>query len=168
MSNYYTKKWFQPYTSNYMDIDNEPLYPFGYGLSYTTFEYGEIGLDKSTMTEDGTIKASVKVTNTGNYDGAEVVQLYIRDIFASISRPVKELKGFKRISLKAGETKAVSFKLSPEQLAYFNVDAELWTITGGKYDIKVGRSSSDLPLCATVTLPGKDRTMAHKNVFLAE
>lgn len=137
-----TKKWFQPYTSNYMDIDNEPLYPFGYGLSYTTFEYGDIVLDKSTMTEDGTIKASVKVTNTGNYDGAEVVQLYIRDIFASISRPVKELKGFKRINLKKGESQVVEFEITADLLKFYNSDLN-FVCEPGDFELMIGPNSRD-------------------------
>lgn len=137
-----TKKWFQPYTSNYMDIDNEPLYPFGYGLSYTTFEYGDIVLDKSTMTEDGTIKASVKVTNTGNYDGAEVVQLYIRDIFASISRPVKELKGFKRINLKKGESQVVEFEITADLLKFYNSDLN-FVCEPGEFELMIGPNSRD-------------------------
>lgn len=137
-----TKKWFQPYTSNYMDIDNEPLYPFGYGLSYTTFEYGDIVLDKSAMTEDGTIKASVKVTNTGNYDGAEVVQLYIRDIFASISRPVKELKGFKRINLKKGESQVVEFEITADLLKFYNSDLN-FVCEPGDFELMIGSNSRD-------------------------
>ena len=142
-------------------------YPFGFGLSYSDFEYSDITVTPSVKTSDQWFDVSLNVTNNSDRDGDEVVELYASPAEGQPLKPI-QLKGFKRISLKAGETKAVSFKLSPEQLAYFNVDAELWTITGGKYDIKVGRSSSDLPLCATVTLTGKDRTMAHKNVFLAE
>lgn len=142
-------------------------YPFGFGLSYSDFEYSDITVTPSVKTSDQWFDVSLNVTNNSDRDGDEVVELYASPAEGQPLKPI-QLKGFKRISLKAGETKAVAFKLSPEQLAYFNVDAELWTITGGKYDIKVGRSSSDLPLCATVTLTGKDRTMAHKNVFLSE
>src|SRR5690606_8892257 len=98
-------KGFEKFRSNYMDEKNAPLYPFGYGLSYTTFEYTDITLSSTEMTAKGSIQASVTVTNTGNRTGKETVQLYIRDMEASISRPVKELKGFEKISLKAGESK---------------------------------------------------------------
>ena len=98
------------FRSNYLDVDNDPLYPFGYGLSYTNFQYSDITLSAPTMGQDGSVTAMVTVTNTGKYDGAEVVQLYIRDLVGSITRPVKELKGFDKIFLKAGESKTVSFK----------------------------------------------------------
>ena len=110
-------KWFEKFRSNYLDVDNDPLYPFGYGLSYTNFQYSDITLSAPTMGQDGSVTAMVTVTNTGKYDGAEVVQLYIRDLVGSITRPVKELKGFDKIFLKAGESKTVSFKITPELLA---------------------------------------------------
>lgn len=105
-------KWFMKFRSNYLDIDNEPLYPFGYGLSYTTFRYGKPSLSSTILSENGKILISVDVTNTGNYDADEIVQLYIRDLVGSVSRPVKELKGFERICLKKGETKTVTFTLT--------------------------------------------------------
>lgn len=99
------------FRSNYLDIDNEPLYPFGYGLSYTTFHYGKPSLSSTILSENGKILISVDVTNTGNYDADEIVQLYIRDLVGSVSRPVKELKGFERICLKKGETKQLPLLL---------------------------------------------------------
>ena len=105
-------KWFTKFRSDYLDVDNDPLYPFGYGLSYTTFKYGPLTLDKSSMTPEDSIQAKVTVTNTGNYDGDEVVQLYIRDRVASISRPVEELKDFARIHLNKGESKTVTFTIN--------------------------------------------------------
>lgn len=137
-----TEKWFQPYTCSYMDIDNEPLYPFGYGLSYTTFEYGDIVLDTNEMTETGKIKVSVRVANTGNYDGAEVVQLYIRDVFASISRPVKELKGFKRIDLKKGESQVVEFEITADLLKFYNSDLK-YVCEPGDFELMIGSNSRD-------------------------
>lgn len=89
---------FEKFRSNYLDVSNDPLYPFGYGLSYTTFAYGPVTLDRTSMTSDGRIVASVTLTNTGDRDGEEVVQLYIRDVVCSITRPVKELKGFQRVA----------------------------------------------------------------------
>src|SRR5690606_23179708 len=94
--------WFEKFRSHYLDVTNEPLYPFGYGLSYTTYTYSNIQLDKTNMKADEKITATVTVTNSGNYDGEEVVQLYIRDLVGSVTRPVKELKGFQKISLKKG------------------------------------------------------------------
>ena len=115
-------KWFEKFRSSYLDVDNEPLYPFGYGLSYTTFQYSDIALSASAMGQDGSITAAVTVTNTGKRDGAEVVQLYIRDLVGSITRPVKELKGFEKIFLKAGESKTVTFKITPELLRFYDYD----------------------------------------------
>ena len=113
-------KWFSKFRSNYLDIDNDPLYPFGYGLSYTTFRYGDLQLSNNSMNEKGKITASVTVTNTGNYDADEIVQMYIRDMVGSVARPVKELKGFERIHLKKGESRTVSFDITAEQLKFYN------------------------------------------------
>src|SRR5690606_20452315 len=98
-------QWFQKFRSNYLDVSNEPLYPFGYGLSYTNFTYSEIRLSSANLTGDQTLTASIEVSNSGNVAGKEVVQLYIRDMVGSVTRPVKELKGFQKIELKAGETR---------------------------------------------------------------
>ena len=92
-------EWFQKFRSNYLDVSNEPLYPFGYGLSYTTFNYGELQLSKTKLQGDEALTATIKVTNSGEYDEAEVVQLYVRNVVGSITRPVKELKGFRKISI---------------------------------------------------------------------
>ena len=114
--------WFEKFRSNYLDVDNEPLYPFGYGLSYTTFQYSDIALSTPVMGQNGSTTAVVTVTNTGKRDGAEVVQLYIRDLVGSITRPVRELKGFEKVFLKAGESKTVSFKITPELLRFYDYD----------------------------------------------
>lgn len=103
----------EKFRSNYLDVSNDPLYPFGYGLSYTTFQYSDITLSSKQLNADGKLTASVTVTNTGNYDADEIVQLYIRDLVGSITRPVKELKGFERIHLKKGESKQVTFTITP-------------------------------------------------------
>ncbi len=126
--------------SRYLDNSNEPLYPFGYGLSYTTFKYSDISLDHSKLAVNDTITATVKIKNTGNFDGVEVVQLYIQDLVGSITRPKKELKGFKRIKLKANEEKEVSFKVSVDELKFYNKDLEL-TAEHGNFKIYIGTSS---------------------------
>ena len=133
-------KWFEKFRSNYLDIDNEPLYPFGYGLSYTSFQFSDVALSTPTMGLDGSFTATVTVTNTGKRDGAEVVQLYIRDLVGSITRPVKELKGFEKIWIKAGESKTVSFKITPELLRFYNYEMK-HVVELGDFDIMIGNSS---------------------------
>src|SRR5690606_34202737 len=105
---------FQKFKSNYLDSPNSPLFPFGYGLSYTDFEYSELQLDKETLAQGDSLSVSVRVTNTGNYDGEEVVQLYLRDLVRSITPPIRELKGFQKVFLKKGESKIVTLVLGPE------------------------------------------------------
>lgn len=136
-------QWFQKFRTNYLDVSNDPLYPFGFGLSYTDFEYGEIKLSKSELVGDERIKVSIDVKNTGGVDGAEVVQLYVRDIVASMTRPVKELKGFEKVFLKAGESKTVSFELGEEQLKFYNNDLD-FIFEPGEFEIMVGGNSRDL------------------------
>ncbi len=131
------------FLSNYLDIPNDPLYPFGYGLSYTTFEYGEIQISNSTMTPMETVTASVRVKNTGKTKGKEVVQLYIRDRVGSISRPMKELKGFQKIELASGESKTVSFEINKELLSFYNGDLK-WGTEPGEFDIMIGTNSNDV------------------------
>ena len=136
-------KWFEKFRSSYLDVDNEPLYPFGYGLSYTTFQYSDIALRASAMGQDGSITAAVTVTNTGKRDGAEVVQLYIRDLVGSITRPVKELKGFEKIFLKAGESKTVTFKITPELLRFYDYDLKQ-VAEPGDFDVMIGGDSRNV------------------------
>ena len=136
-------RWFTKYTSNYLDVPNDPLFPFGYGLSYTTFEYGPLTLSSNSMTTDGTIQASVTVTNTGNRQGDEVVQFYIRDLVGSIARPVQELKGFERISLKPGESRIVSFTIDADLLKFYNKDLE-FVCEPGDFEAMVGPNSRDV------------------------
>ena len=136
-------KWFTKFTSNYLDVDNEPLYPFGYGLSYTSFDYSPITLSNTTMTRDGSIKASVNVTNTGSREASEVVQLYIRDLVGSISRPVKELKDFARITLKPGETKTVEFTINADKLKFYNSELH-YNCEPGDFDLMIGPNSRDV------------------------
>lgn len=124
---------FQKFVSNYMDVRNDPLYPFGYGLSYTTFDYSDIRLNGRT--------ASVTVTNTGDFDGDEIVQLYIHDVVASISRPVKELKGFQRIHLKKGESKEVKFEITDNLLKFYNARLD-YVLEPGDFEIMIGPDSN--------------------------
>lgn len=143
-------KAFEKFRSNYMDEKNAPLYPFGYGLSYTQFQYSSITLDKKVMDKSGRITATVTVTNTGKLDGAETVQLYIRDLVASISRPVKELKGFEKIWLKAGESKTVSFTIDNELLKFYHSDLT-YDSEPGDFEIMIGTNSDDVKK-ETITL----------------
>lgn len=131
------------FRSNFMDECNTPLYPFGYGLSYTQFSYGDLSVSTPNPKGNQTIQASVTVTNTGNYDGAEVVQLYIRDMVGSITRPVKELKGFQKIFLKKGETKKVTFNISPEELKFYNSSLK-YDWEAGDFEIMIGTNSEEV------------------------
>jgi len=135
--------WFEKFRSNYLDVTNEPLYPFGYGLSYTTYTYSDIQLDKTNMKADEKITATVTVTNSGNYDGEEVVQLYIRDLVGSVTRPVKELKGFQKISLKKGESQNVFFEIGVEDLKFYNGTLE-FVAEPGDFKLFIGTNSSDV------------------------
>ena len=136
-------RWFEKFRSNYLDVSNESLYPFGYGLSYTTFAYSDIHLSSTEMSADGELTATVTVTNTGSRDGAEVVQLYIRDLVGSVTRPVKELKGFEKIFLKAGESRKVSFSITPELLKFYNYDLQ-FVCEPGDFDVLIGGNSRDV------------------------
>ena len=129
------------YKSQYMDVSNDPLFPFGFGLSYTTFSYSDMILDKQKIKSDGTLNISVKLTNTGKYDGAEVAQLYIRDMVGSITRPVKELKGYQKVFLKAGESKMLNFKLTVNDLAFYNSDLK-FKAEPGDFKVFVGTNSA--------------------------
>jgi beta-glucosidase len=131
---------FEKFKSNYLDSPNSPLFPFGYGLSYTTFEYSDVALSSTTLSAGGTLEAKVTVSNTGESDGEEVVQLYIRDVVTSITRPVKELKGFQKIFLKVGESKEVSFTLSEEDLKFYNYDLD-FVAEPGEFIVFIGTSS---------------------------
>lgn len=136
-------EWFQKFRSNYLDIPNEPLFPFGFGLSYTTFAYSNLQVNKTQLSGGETLKVTVDVVNTGNYDGSEVVQLYIRDLVASITRPVKELKGFQKIQLVRGEKKTMEFELTRESLMFYNSNADfVWE--PGDFHIMVGPNSEEL------------------------
>ncbi|WP_339647724.1 beta-glucosidase BglX [uncultured Salegentibacter sp.] len=131
---------FQKFKSNYLDVENTPQLPFGYGLSYTDFEYGETTASTDKLNKDGSITIATTVTNTGDYEGEEVVQLYTHDKVRSITPPMKELKAFKKISLKKGETKEVSFELTAEDLKFYNADLE-FVVEPGEFEFFVAGSS---------------------------
>lgn len=132
--------WFEKFRSNYLDVDNNPAYPFGYGLSYTDFTYSPVTLSADTMSWDGSVEARVTVTNTGTRDGKEVVQLYIRDVVGSVTRPVKELKGFRKVFLKAGESQVVSFTITRDMLEFY--DSRLVkTAEEGEFQVFIGPDS---------------------------
>lgn len=135
-----TEGTFEKFRSNYLDVRNEPLFPFGYGLSYTTFEYSNLKLSTNQIAMDGTIDVSVEVKNSGNYDGKEVVQLYIRDLVGSVTRPVKELKGFKKVNIKKGETKTIRFKITVEDLKFYNSNLD-FVAEPGQFEVFVGTNS---------------------------
>jgi beta-glucosidase len=133
----------------YVDMPSTPLYPFGYGLSYTQFEYANLRLDPGEIHTAGNARVSVDVKNTGNRAGKETVQLYIHEAFAPVSTPVKQLRGFEKVELAPGETKTVTFTLTPEDLQLLDADMH-WRVVPGDFSIMVGRSSEDLPLNGTL------------------
>jgi beta-glucosidase len=135
--------WFQKFRSNYLDVSNDPVYPFGFGLSYTSFNYGDITVSNKSPKGNQTIKVSTTVTNTGNVTGKEVVQLYIRDVVGVNTRPIKELKGFEKIELKQGETKTVSFDISPADLKYYHTDGS-YDWEAGEFELMIGTNSRDV------------------------
>ncbi len=136
-------KWFEKFHSDYLDVSNDPVYPFGYGLSYTTFSYSDIKLSSTSLKGNQILTASVNVSNTGNYTGKEVVQLYIHDVVGSVTRPVKELKGFRKVELKAGETKTVTFSITPNDLKFYNYDLK-YDWEAGDFEIMIGTNSGDV------------------------
>ena len=138
-------KWFEKFKSNYLDVSNEPLYPFGYGLSYTSFNYSDVKVSSSSVKGNQKLTASITVTNTGNTTGKEVIQLYIRDVVGSITRPVKELKGFQKVELKAGESKTISFTITPEDLKFYNYDLK-YDWEAGDFEIMIGSNSRDVKM----------------------
>lgn len=135
-------KWFQKFRSNYLDVSNDPSFPFGFGLSYTTFDYKNLKLSDTSLTADSKLTVSVDVTNSGKYDGAEVIQLYLRDMVGTVTRPVKELKGFQKIFLKKGETRTVEFALTEKDLRFYNSDLQ-FVSEPGDFKVFVGTSSAN-------------------------
>ena len=131
------------YVSRYLDVPNEPLYPFGYGLSYTTFSYSDIKLNKSTLQDDDTLVASVTVSNTGTFAGEETAQLYLTDPVASVTRSVEDLRGFQKVSLKPGESKEVAFRITPPDLKFYNRDL-IYDWEPGEFIVRIGANSTRL------------------------
>lgn len=130
---------------DYLNLTGKPLFPFGYGLSYTAFEYSGLKIDKSKINANESTTVRFKLTNTGNFDGDEVVQLYIKDLFASVARPVIELKGFQRVHLKKGETKELTFEITPELLSMLDINLKQ-IVEPGEFRIMIGSSSADIKL----------------------
>lgn len=135
--------WFEKFRSNYLDVSNDPVYPFGFGLSYTSFSYDRMNLGATSLKGNQSLKASVRVTNTGKFDGHETVQLYIRDMVGSIVRPVEELKGFQKIFLKAGESKTVIFNITPDLLKFYNGNLK-YDWESGDFKIMIGPNARDV------------------------
>jgi beta-glucosidase len=134
----------------YMYFSGQPLYPFGYGLSYTTFAYSNLRTSVSHLARDGQVTVSVNVRNTGKRDGQEVVQLYVAHVGSRVERPIKELKGFERVALKAGETKTVQIPLRAKDLAYWDTQKKTWVVEDDKVSLMVGASSADVKLQQTI------------------
>jgi beta-glucosidase len=126
--------------SHYIDVEKTPLFSFGHGLSYTTFEYSDLKVSKTTFAKNETVKISVTIKNTGNFDGKEVAQLYLQDEVASLSRPIKELKGFELIALKKGESKTITFNLTEKELGFFDNNGN-YLVEPGTFKIMVGGNS---------------------------
>ena len=137
--------WFEKFRSNYLDVSNEPVYPFGFGLSYTSFSYSDIVLSSKLLKGNQTLTATVTVTNTGTTDGMEVIQLYIRDMVGSVTRPVKELKGFQKVAIKAGESKKISFPVKTDDLKFYNYDLK-YDWEPGEFEIMIGGNSRDVKM----------------------
>ena len=131
--------------NDYYDLSGEPLYPFGFGLSYTSFEYSDLKLSKHQFTKKETLEVSVTITNTGKYAGEEVVQLYLRDKVGSLVLPVKSLKDFKKVFLNVGESKKIKFLINNEKLSFYNAKL-VWDSEPGDFDIMIGASSADIRL----------------------
>ncbi|HOJ92607.1 MAG TPA: glycoside hydrolase family 3 C-terminal domain-containing protein [Dictyoglomaceae bacterium] len=142
----------------------DPLFPFGYGLSYTTFEYLGLSLDKKEITDQEVLKVKVKVKNTGNVKGKEIIQLYVRDIKSDVIRPEKELKGFAKVELEPGEEKEVVFELSKRAFAYYNVDIKDWYVETGEFEILIGKSSRDIVLRDKVFVKSTTKIKKHYHI----
>lgn len=155
----------------YYDKKNvEPLFPFGYGLSYTSFEYSNLSVEKKELKDTDTVTITVNVTNTGNVAGKETVQLYVRDVASSMIRPEKELKGFEKVELQPGEEKTVTFTLDKRSFAYYNVDLKDWHVETGDFEILVGKSSKEIVLSETIKVQSTVSVtkLIHRNTTIGD
>jgi beta-glucosidase len=150
----------------YLYYNGTPLYPFGFGLSYTTFAYTNFAMEPATISPTGSATITVDVTNTGSRAGDEVVQLYAHDAFASVPRPLKELRGFRRIHLEPGESQSVAFTLAAKDLAFWDVTSHAWRVEDGLFDIAVGSSSADIRAQGSLAIafPGDASVAPHPTV----
>jgi beta-glucosidase len=155
-SNWYT---------NYVSVEASPLYPFGHGLSYTTFGYSDFDLSRSNLTHGEILDISVKITNTGRKTGDEVVQLYIQDELGSLPRPVQELKGYTRLTLAPSESKKITFHLPIDLLAFYDVDLKL-VVESGSFKVMVGSSSADIRCEGRFEVIGEKKTTINKRLFM--
>ena len=151
----------------YRYFRGEPLYPFGYGLSYTTFAYSNLTLNSPTAAPGDTIVIGVDVANTGDRSGDEVVQLYVKDVEASVPRPIKQLVGFQRVNLQAGEKKTITFEVAVNQLGFYNQDID-FVVEPGTIEMMVGSSSADLPLKTKLEITGEITKIYHNKKFLSK
>ena len=155
----------------YYDAKNiEPLFPFGFGLSYTNFEYSNLSINKKEITDTETVSISMNVKNTGSRAGKEIVQLYIKDVESSMTRPEKELKGFEKVELQPGEEKTVSFTLNKRSFAYYNVELKDWHVETGEFEILVGKSSKEIVLHDSMYVQSTTITQkpVHRNTLLGD
>jgi beta-glucosidase len=150
--------------------DIEPLFPFGHGLSYTTFEYSQLKLNKYKILDTDTVQVSVQVKNTGKRSGKEIVQLYVRDVESSVIRPAKELKGFAKVSLEPGEETTVMFTLDKRSFAYYNTDLKDWHVETGEFEVLIGKSSKDIVLRTSLFVQSTTQVIPrfHRNTTLGE
>ena len=132
---------FEKFKSNYLDVPNSPLLPFGYGLSYTTFEYSDLNIEKNEIAQGESVTVKVTVKNTGDYDGEEVVQLYLHDVVRSITPPLRQLKGFKKVFIKKGESKTLTITLSPDDLKFYDSSLD-FVAESGDFEVFVGGNSN--------------------------
>jgi len=153
--------------NDYVSITSKPLFPFGHGLSYTKFEYGSLSIIPEKVSPAGKVAIGCSVKNVGELKGDEVVQLYVRDDIASVARPVKELKGFKRVTLEPGETKTVVFKLSVDQLAFFDRDMR-FVVEPGSFNVMIGSSSEDTRLTGSFEVIGNTKVTPSSRTFFTE
>lgn len=149
---------------DYVDMEAGPLFPFGHGLSYTTFEYRNLSVQPEVVGPDGEVSVTVQVTNSGRRAGDEVVQLYVRDVLASVTRPVKELRGFKRLTLQPGQSRTVRFRLKPAQMAFYDRQMQL-VVEPGEFEVMVGASSHDIRLTGRFRVAGETTTVSCRNLI---